>query len=159
MNFRALPGWKATSATSVPDSTHLEIPTSRPTLPVSRRQFARAAAGSAVAAAVGYSLWSPSPAEAASFAPVPIPGGTPALGGAYHVFGPAAFDPIDAEPATITNLDAKVGLAYVSGMATQTNTKTGEVLRLPFVNSDMRFMQGVFRGTDGKVHPGAFALV
>jgi len=71
--------------------------------------------------------------EAASFAPVPIPGGTPFLGGAYHVFGPAAFDPADAEPATITNLDASVGLAYVSGMVTQTNTKTGDVQRLPFV--------------------------
>jgi len=97
--------------------------------------------------------------EAASFAPVPIPGGSPALGGAYHVFGPAAFDPIDAEPVTITNLNASVGLAYVSSMVTQTNTKTGEVVRLPFLNSDMRFMQGVFRGTDGKVHPGAFAFV
>jgi hypothetical protein len=97
--------------------------------------------------------------EAASFAPVPIPGGTPALGGAYHVFGPAAFDPADAEPATITNLNAAVGLAYVSGMVTQTNIKTGDVVRLPFVNSDMRFMQGVFRGTDGKVHQGAFAFV
>jgi len=104
-------------------------------------------------------LWTPSHAEAASFAPVPIPGGTPALGGAYHVFGPAAFDPPDAEPATINNLDASVGLAYVSGMVTQTNTKTGEELRLPFVDSDMRFMQGVFRGTDGKVHHAAFAFV
>jgi hypothetical protein len=27
------------------------------------------------------------------------------------------------------------------------------------INSDMRFMQSVFRGTDGKVHPGAFAFV
>jgi hypothetical protein len=44
-------------------------------------------------------------------------------------------------------------------MVTQTNTKTGAVERFPFVNSDMRFMQGVFRGTDGKVHQGAFAFV
>lgn len=159
MNFRALAGHKATSITSGPDSTHHEIATRRPAVPVSRRQFARTAAGSAVAAAVGSSLWIPSPTEAASFAPVPIPGGTPALGGAYHVFGPAAFDPIDAEPATITNMNAAVGLAYVSGMVTQTNTKTGDVVRLPFVDSDMRFMQGVFRGTDGKVHQGAFAFV
>ena len=72
---------------------------------------------------------------------------------------PAAFDPADAEPATITNLNAAVGLAYVSGMVTQTNIKTGDVVRLPFVDSDMRFMQGVFRGTDGKVHRGAFAFV
>jgi hypothetical protein len=159
VNFRALAGYKATRIASGPDSTHHEIAARRPPVPVSRRQFARTAAGSAVAAAVGSSLWIPSPVEAASFAPVPIPGGTPALGGAYHVFGPAAFDPIDAEPATITNLDAAVGLAYVSGMVTQTNIKTGDVLRLPFVDSDMRFMQGVFRGTDGKVHQGAFAFV
>ena len=159
MNFRALPGWKATSATSVPDSTHHDIPTRRLPTPLSRRQFARTAAGSAFAAAIGSRLWSPSPAEAASFAPVPIPGGTPGLGGAYHLFAPGAFDPIDAEPITITNLDAAVGLAYVSGMVTRTNIKTGDVVRLPFLNSDMRFMQGVFRGTDGKVHPGAFAFV
>ena len=159
MNFRALPGWKLTSLTNVPNPNHQDIPVRRLPVPISRRQFARTAAGSAFAATVGSRLWTPSTVEAASFAPVPIPGGTPALGGAYHVFGPAAFDPIDAEPATITNLNAKVGLAYVSGMVTQTNTKTGEVLRLPFVNSDMRFMQGVFRGTDGKVHPGAFAFV
>ena len=157
LNLGALPRWKASSLTTVPDSTQHD--TQRLPVPVSRRQFARTAAGSAFAAAVGSGLWNPRMAEAASFAPVPIPGGSPALGGAYHVFGPAAFDPIDAEPITITNLNAFVGLAYVSGMVTRTNTKTGEVVRLPFVDSDMRFMQGVFRGTDGKVHQGAFAFV
>jgi len=159
LNLRAFPGWKATGLTGVPNSTHHDIPSRPLPGPISRRQFARTAAGSAFAAAVGSRLWTPGLVEAASFAPVPIPGGTPFLGGAYHVFGPAAFDPIDAEPATITNLNAFVGLAYVSGMVTQTNTKTGKVEHLPFVNSDMRFMHGVFRGTDGKVHPGAFAFV
>src|SRR5262249_62087966 len=90
---------------------------------------------------------------------LPARGGRAAVGGASHVFGPAVFHPIDAHPATITNLNAAVGLAYVSGMVTQTNVKTGEVVRLPFVDSDMRFMQGVFRGTDGKIHQGAFAFV
>jgi hypothetical protein len=156
VNLRALAGYKATSH---PESNHYDLATRRASGPVSRRQFARTTAGSAFAAAVGSRLWNPSKVEAASFAPVPIPGGTPALGGGYHVFGPAAFDPADAEPATITNLNAAVGLAYVSGMVTQTNTKTGDVVRLPFVDSDMRFMQGVFRGTDGKVHQGAFAFV
>jgi hypothetical protein len=94
-----------------------------------------------------------------SFAPVHIPGGSPVLGGAYHVFAPASVDPIDAEPITITNLNGFVGLAYLDGMVTQTNTETGEVLRLPFLASDMRFMQGNFRGTDGRVHQGTFALV
>jgi hypothetical protein len=68
-------------------------------------------------------------------------------------------DPIDAEPSTITNLDGFVGLAYVSGMVTRTNTKTGEKLRLPFRESDMRFMKGNFRGTDGNTHEATFALV
>src|SRR5260370_29745810 len=137
MNFRALPGWKATGLTSLPDSAHHDIPARRLPVPVSRRQFARTAAGSAFAAAVGSRLWTPSLVQAASFAPVPIPGGTPALGGAYHLFGPAAFDPIDAELATITNLNASVGLAYVSGIVPQTNTKPGGGGRLPLLNSSM----------------------
>ncbi len=106
---------------------------------VSRRQFGRAALGTS--------------------SPVPIPGATPVLGGVFHVFGPAAFDPIDAEPSTITDFNGFDGLAYLSGQVTQTNTATGEVRTLPFVDSDMRFMKGVFRGTDGKIHHGAFALV
>jgi hypothetical protein len=69
------------------------------------------------------------------------------------------FDPIDAEPSTITNLNGFVGLAYISGMVTQINTKTGATARYPFRDSDMRFMQGNFRGTDSRVHQGAFAFV
>jgi hypothetical protein len=93
---------------------------------------------------------------------VPIPGGTPTLGGFYHLFGPspaAGGDPIDAEPATITNFDGFVGLAYISGNVTRTNTESGEQELLPFVDADMRFMQGLFRGTDGLIHKGAFAFV
>ena len=52
-----------------------------------------------------------------------------------------------------------VGLAYVDGTVTRTNTLTNEVLTLPFVDSDMRFMKGVFRGTDGRLHHGAFAFI
>ena len=155
MNFRALADWKASGLTRI----HEPI---GPT-PMSRRRFAHAAAGTAFAGAVGSRLWRPERAEAASFAPVPIPSGTPALGGSYHVFGPAPAgtggDPIDAEPSTITNLNGFVGLGYISGMVTQTNTKTGATTRYPFLDCEMRFMQGNFRGTDGHVHHGAFALV
>src|SRR5258705_4784471 len=118
MNFRALPGWKATGLTSLPDSAHHDIPARRLPVPVSRRQFARTAAGSALAAAVASRLWTPSLVQAASFAPVPIPGGTPALGGALQLFAPAAFDSIDSGLASIHNLYAAVGPAYVSGMVT-----------------------------------------
>ncbi|HEX4184379.1 MAG TPA: hypothetical protein VHY78_00815, partial [Stellaceae bacterium] len=73
---------------------------------------------------------------------MPIPGGSPLLGGSFHVFAPApasaGLDPIDAEPITITNFNGFVGLSYTSGMVTQTNTESGETLRLPFISSDMR---------------------
>jgi hypothetical protein len=136
---------------------------------VTRRQFARTAAGSAaLGGALGLGLFksglakeSPSSSPIPSFAPVPIPGGTPALNGFYHFFGPASGtgDPPDAEPSTITNLNGFVGLAAISGMVTRTDTKTGERLRLPFLDSDMRFMKGEFRGTDGNIHEATFAFV
>jgi hypothetical protein len=130
---------------------------------MSRRQFARTAAGAAaVGAALGSGLWKPGRAEAhRAHEPVPIPGGTPVLGGAFHVFAPGlpGVDPVDAQPSTITDFNGFVGLAYISGMVTRTNTATGEERTLPFVNSDMRFMKGIFRGTDGRIHQGAFALV
>ena len=129
---------------------------------MTRRDFALTATGTAVfGSALGAGFLKPALASNWSFAPVPIPGGSPALGGFYHVFGPASGlpDPIDAEPSTITNLDGFVGLAYISGMVTRTNSKTGERLRLPYRESDMRFMQGKFRGTDGNIHESTFALV
>jgi hypothetical protein len=63
------------------------------------------------------------------------------------------------EPSTITNMNGFVGLVCLDGMLTQTNTKTGEIRRLPFLTSDMRFMQGDFRGADGRIHQDTFALV
>lgn len=130
---------------------------------LSRRKFARTAAGAAMAGAVaGTGLWNPKRAEAASIDPVPIPGGSPALGGAYHIFGPTpdgSLDPIDAEPATITDFNGVAALAYINGNVTRTNTKTGEVRELPMMLSDMRLMRGLYRGVDGNLHQGAFALV
>jgi hypothetical protein len=140
---------------------------------MSRRQFARTAAGAAAAGAtLGAGLWAPGLAaakekgedekEEKTFAPVPIPGGSPVLGGIFHVFGPTpdgSFDPIDAEPATITNFHGSVGLAYISGTVRRTNRHTGQVRTLPMIGSDMRFMKGAFGGFDSRVHEGAFALV
>ena len=131
---------------------------------VTRRQFARTAAGTAMAGAVlGSGLWRSTGAKAfAPTDPVPIPGGTPGLGGAYHVFGPTpdgSLDPIDAEPSTIGDFNGVVALAFINGSVTRTNARTGEVRVLPTLFSDMRLMQGVYRGEDGKPHHGAFALV
>ena len=126
---------------------------------MSRRQFGRSAALATVAGAtIASGWWRPGLAKShESVAPVPTPGGSPALGGSYHVFGPAAFDPPDAEPITITDFNGFVGLAYISGNVTQT-TPT-ETMVLPFNDSDMRFMKGTFRGQDGRIHRSAFAFV
>jgi hypothetical protein len=62
---------------------------------ISRRQFARTAAGAVVAgSALGAGWWRPRLAEAhRAHEPVPIPGGTPVVGGAFHVFGPGLSAP------------------------------------------------------------------
>ena len=144
---------------------------------LSRRQFVGSTAGSLVAAAGLGSLLAAcgraddgfltSPISprlslakaSAQAAPVPIPGGTPALGGAYHVWAPGGPDSIDAEPATITNFNGFVGLAYINGMVTRRNRSTGETVQLPFLGSDMRFMAGVYRGEDGRVRRGTFGFI
>jgi len=143
---------------------------------LSRRQFVGSAAGTVAAAAGLGSLLaacsraddgfvtspiSPrlSLAKASGQAPVPIPGGTPALGGGFHVWVPAAVDSIDAEPATITDFNGFVGLAYINGLVTQHNRSTGQTVQLPFIGADMRFMTGVYRGDDGRVRQGTFGFI
>ena len=158
MNIRDISASKMSGKLSAqfPGPTHHQL-----NLPqgMSRRGFTRATGGAAVlASTVG--LWKPTLAQASGGSdPQHLRRGTPFLGGGFHVFGPAAFDPVDAEPATITDLNGFAGLAYISGMVTQNNNKTGEKSRLPFVGSDMRFMQGLYKGQDGRMHQGAFALV
>jgi hypothetical protein len=150
MSLRAIAAWRVANH-------HVDAVCQRPPS-ITRRQFARAAAGTAaLGGAFGSGLFKPGlAAPKTSFGPIPIPAG----GGMFHVFPRATSGvPEDAEPITITNFNGFVGLAYLDGMVTQTNTKTGEILRLPFLSSDMRFMQGDFRGTDDRVHQGTFALV
>jgi hypothetical protein len=138
--------------------------------PLSRRQFTRTAAGTAVVGAtLGAGVWRPRLAHARQpHEPIPIPGGSPTIqtifGQTFHVFGPGpsagvGVDPIDAEPATITDFNGLVGLAYLNGTVRQINTTTGEIRILPFLGTDIRFMKGVFRDTTGQLHHGAFALV
>jgi hypothetical protein len=162
MNIRNIQKEQRASKTSAPGRGRIHTDHARFwQRALSRRQFARTAAGVAVfGAAAGSGLLQPRLAAAdGSFVPVPIPGATPFLGGSFHLFGPASIDPIDAEPSTITNFNGFLGLAYISGTVTQTNTSTGEVRTLPFVDCDMRFMKGDFRDADGRLRQGAFALV
>jgi len=83
--------------------------------------------------------------------PVPI-GPNPAFGG-LHVYG---VDP-SMEPATITDFHGRVGAAVVDGTgAWKVGGAAPETL---LFDTDMRFMQGVFRGTDGRTHKGTFGFV
>jgi hypothetical protein len=42
---------------------------------------------------------------------------------------------MDAEPATITNLNGFVGLAYISGMVTRLQRSTGQKLQIDFAQA------------------------
>ena len=132
---------------------------------LSRRDFVRRASGAVAAgAAVGSGLLGPSlfASPHSNGDPLPIPGGSPALGGAFHVYGPSpdgGLDPIDAEPSTITNLNGVVGLTYISGTVSRRKIGSNVQVELPYIASDMRFMQGVYRGVDGKPRQGTFGLI
>ena len=131
----------------------------------SRRRFLQASLGTAAGGlALGAGLLQGRRVQAANgySDPRPIPAGSPAFGGHFRVFGPTpdgSFDPIDADPTTITDFNGFVGLAYISGWCTRTNTTSRYTQRMPFVDSDMRFMSGSYRGIDGRVRQGAFALI
>ncbi len=163
MNFRDIPMWASTIKARAHHHDHSRTGhTHFWQHAMSRRQFARTAAGTAVVGAtLGSGLWKPGLAKArGSNAPVPIPGGIMLGGQTFHVFGPGlSGNPPDQEPSTITDFNGFVGLAYLNGIVTRTNRQTGEVDTLPYLFSDMRFMQGVFRDTEGRVQQGAFALV
>jgi hypothetical protein len=86
-----------------------------------------------------------------TFAPVPV---TAAPGSFLHVFGGPG-----ADNSTISNFNGSIGSALIDGSVTRTNIKTGQQDYVPFINANMRFMTGMFKGTDGQEHPGTFAFI
>jgi hypothetical protein len=130
--------------------------------PLSRRRFVRSATGAlAAGAALTSGVWTPfvsaegrehdhDPAN-----PVPIPIGS--FG--FHVNAPAFLDSVDADPSTITDFQGFTGLAYISGMLSRTDRRTQAKVELPFLSSDMRLMEGEYRGFDGRVRRGTFGFI
>jgi hypothetical protein len=113
--------------------------------------------GAFVTAAVIGQAVHPRPLFAADNDPIPVPG-SPNLA-PFSIWAPIFVDSIDADPSAITNFNGVAGLAYVNGTVRRTNTLTGDVDVLPFLDADMRFMQGVYRGVDGKPRQGTFGFV
>jgi len=102
--------------------------------------------------------------------PVPIPHiNTPPPGGAHFYFpGPvdgsaAATDPSGAhpegrDPSVIFNFKGFIGAADLELSGTGTDLTTGESAPYTF-HTDMRFMRGIFLGTDEIARRGSFAFV
>jgi hypothetical protein len=122
---------------------------------VSRREFV-GAAGGALTAVLGASLWVPALAQMApASAPKPIPGGfTPPFTSRFiHHFLPGR----GKEPSQITDFKGFVALAKVSGSGTGTDKKTGATSRLLF-EIDNRFMKGTYVGMDGQQYTGTYGF-
>jgi hypothetical protein len=102
--------------------------------------------------------------------PVPIPHiNTPPPGGAHFYFpGPvngaaAPTDPSGAhpegrDPSVIFNFKGFIGLADLNLTGTGTDLKTGATAQYTF-HTDMRFMHGVFVGTDLIERNASFAFI
>lgn len=136
----------------IPDETFLHrLPDHRHLWrrPLSRRRFLGATAA-ATAATVTAGLWLPALASGENTAlPNPIPGGLSVGGTLFHVFLPGP----GAEPSSITDFNGTVGVAHVQGTGKDSANN-------PFLyDTDLRFMDGVYRGKDGRTHRGTFGFV
>jgi hypothetical protein len=115
---------------------------------VSRGGFIKTAAG-VTGVVLGADLLVPGLARADAAGG--IPNAIPEAGiGPFHVFFPVH----GVEPITITDFNGLIGVAHNTGKAT--NTATGESL---LYDTDMRFADGVYVGTDGKTHQGTFGFI
>jgi hypothetical protein len=116
---------------------------------ITRRTFLKA--GAATTALIATTGVMSTTADAKSGTPKPVP--ADAAFGGLHIYG---VDPT-MEPSAITDFHGAVGAAIVRG--TGVWTVKGKAPETLLFDTDMRFMQGVFRGTDGRDHKGTFAFV
>jgi hypothetical protein len=118
---------------------------------VSRRQFLRGGAV-AVGSLAGSGLVASSAFGASGTDPRPIPGGFD------ENFNPVPKDPlvhvlppaVGFEMSTITDFNGVVGACEIQG------TANGGAYNF---DADMRFMQGLYVGMDGRLRQGAFGFV
>ncbi len=120
---------------------------------MSRRKFIGAAAGT-TGAILASGLWMPKLALAAGSDPNPIPGGIVVGGQLFHVFLLGEGN----EPSTITDFKGSVGVAQVQGTGKAINTRTGFHENLNY-DTDVRFMQGIYIGMDGRQYSDTFGFI
>jgi hypothetical protein len=149
-------------------------PTSKLIAALSRRSFfgrAAAVGGAALlSSSVPARVWADSCSPGLCDFPVPIPHiNVPPPGGAHFYFpGPVdgsavATDPSGAhpegrDPSVIFNFKGFIGAADLNLTGTGTDLTTGATAPYQF-HTDMRFMKGVFVGTDGIQRKASFAFV
>jgi hypothetical protein len=126
---------------------------------LSRRQLLRSGAV-AVGGVAGLGVLDPSPVlgslRSRTAAPRPIPGGLSLTtfefvptGADLHFFGPG----IAMEMSTITDFNGVLGGSETRGTAHGSDGTTYSF------DCDMRFMQGVYIGRDGRLHGGSFGFI
>ena len=128
---------------------------------ISRRQFLIGSSCAAAGILLAPGLWNKGGAYATPKGPGipnPIPGGFEFDGVLFHNLAPGVFDPPDTDPSGVTDFDGLIAYAIIDGTGTHTNKSTGAQSIKPF-EVDLRFMQGVFVGTDHRKHSGTFAEI
>jgi hypothetical protein len=96
--------------------------------------------------------WASSEEEVTGETPKPIPGGFQPFGPGteiFHNYAPGVFDPIDTDRSGIYDFDGNLGAG---------KNAAGETTPLLF-EVDLRFMQGVYIGEDGRHRQATFALL
>jgi hypothetical protein len=128
---------------------------------ISRRRFLAGTLGaSVIGGTVGLGLRPASVSAAPGVGNVlPIPTTLTNFGVDIHVQAPP-FTGVDTDPATVWNFQGSSGIAFINTTATRTHRQTGIVQeRLDSSFNHMTFLQGVYRGRDGRVREGTFSLV
>jgi len=130
---------------------------------LSRRTFLQVSAAAAGGVLIGSQGWMPARASVPGPTPKAIPGGFSGLCGLppteiFHNFAPNVFDPPNTDRSGIFDFNGLIGYAVIDGTGTGRNTVTGATTPLTF-EVDLRFMQGVYIGEDGKNRHATFCLI
>ncbi len=90
---------------------------------------------------------------------LPIPTTEEFIPGVLSQVHAPPYTGVDSDPSTEYNFQGASAIAFSSGTVERRDRKTGDTRTLPFSFSDMRFMQGTFRGRDGHAREATFGFI